>query len=455
MKSKLVRVVIMGALIGIAAPLGVLTASSPALAASTWSQGFEQNTAGWYPSSQVVRVPSGYVNGGYASGIASSSGNYHARLQVGPHDSANVGNDGPYTCWGAPVDSNGNCIESAQSFPSEGILTSVDVYLDVSWAASHPDQPNNMNPNPMPNNFSGFCCRFDWDTALNDSSGNFLQDYVFNAGTTPSGYPGGPGFVIQASNNGFRSGASPENPCSPLVPNQCEAPALITTSGWYTFQHRFSDNNGSLQVEMVILDHNGNVVQSWTNPNSHPISQVGGPAYGWFINMEIPDLAIDNSLLTYLYPPTTPGGVQGRATCNVSSTSGQGTTCSATPPPSCAMKPQCTLSIAVNANCQTPGVGRSCGSAGGKIGFMPFAVSFSSGGSNSNGDTVLYGSGTYAGQRANFQFNGSDDDIATAGDTLSLDIMPGSGARFTEITATWSCNPPSPPGCYLEVRSTG
>jgi len=50
--------------------------------------GFEQNTAGWFNLSgaTIQRQPSGYTNGGgYADGIPSAAGNYHARLGIDPN----------------------------------------------------------------------------------------------------------------------------------------------------------------------------------------------------------------------------------------------------------------------------------------------------------------------------------------------------------------------------------
>ena len=56
--------------------------------------------------------------------------------------------------------------------------------------------------------------RFDWDSALNDASGNFRRDFVFNAGYyNDSDATGtGPRFVISASNNAGRGSAFPKNP---------------------------------------------------------------------------------------------------------------------------------------------------------------------------------------------------------------------------------------------------
>jgi hypothetical protein len=264
--------------------------ASGILAATFFFQGFETDTTGWFDDSNgppdsgsITREPSFYTNvGGYANAIPSAAGAFHARLSsTDCQNDTGPGTDcfGPFTLWGTDG--------SSSVFPSGGYVTEVAIYLDVAWAAAHPD------------------VRFDWDSTINNNAGKFLSDFVFNAGTTPVNYSGGPGFVIGASPNAFRNSTFPENPCpDPGIaspPNTCRTPVLITTSGWYTFRHTFRDDGaGHLAVDLTILDHGGNPVMSWTIYQGFSISNVGGPAYGWFANEEIPDLPIDNSFLRSL-----------------------------------------------------------------------------------------------------------------------------------------------------------
>jgi len=262
-----------------------------ALAATLFFQGFETDTSGWFDDSnsgvgKITREPSGYSNGGgYADGIASAAGSFHARLSsTDCFDDFGPGTDceGPFTLWGT----NG----LSAVFPSGGYVTELAIYLDVTWASTHPD------------------VRFDYTSAIQDNTSNclggpcFLSDYDFNAGTTPVGYPGGSGFVIGASPNTFRANTFPENPCpnpGPATPpNTCRTPVLITTSGWYTFRHSFHDDGtGHLAVDLTILNSSANVVTNWTIYQGFPMSEVGGTAYGWVANEEISDLPIDNSVL--------------------------------------------------------------------------------------------------------------------------------------------------------------
>jgi len=273
-------------------------------------QGFETDTNQWFDllnggDGSITRQPSGYTNfGGYASGIGSASGGLHARLNGAAPTAPCVipiPCFGPFTRWGA----------YGQMFPLGGYRTQIDIYLDVTWAASHPD------------------VRFDFSSAINMSDGTFLRDFVFNAGTNRATDPGPAGFFINASTNAFRSGAFPENTCpSPSSsPNVCRTPVHITTSGWYTFRHTFRDDGGSLAVDMDIFPLGSSTPSAqWTIHSGDAMSTVGGNRYGWFANEEIPDLAIDDSQRTGLnisLTPTTasnPVGTSHTVTATVTST---------------------------------------------------------------------------------------------------------------------------------------
>lgn len=240
--------------------------------------GFEKNLDGWFDLSSgnfghITRQQSGYTNGGgYADGINSAAGHWHARISGDPcFTGSNQDCLGPNTNWGG----------YSSTFPPGGYRTQVDIYLDVNWAASHND------------------VRFDWSSAINDNTGSQRRDWVFNVGTQLTGTPH---FIIQSSTNAFRSGANPNAPCpSPNTPpNTCRPPVYITTSGWYTFRHTFHDDgSGFLEVDFDIfaLDSGAHLMHQTIDSNPYdPMSMVGGNRYGWFANDEIPDLAIDNSL---------------------------------------------------------------------------------------------------------------------------------------------------------------
>ena len=246
--------------------------------------GFENDTSSWFDMSNggdgsVTRQQSGYTNGGYANGIGSAMGQWHARVSGNQPCVMSVATPcfGPFTRWGG----------YSQEFPSGGYRTQIDIYLDVAWAAAHSD------------------ARFDFSYAMSRSDGTFLRDFVFNAGTNRTNDPGPAGFFINASTNATRSGAFPQNTCpSPSAPpNVCRAPVHITTSGWYTFRHTFRDDSGFLAVDLDIFPLGSNTQvpgAQWTIYSGDMTSSAGGNRYGWFVNEEIPDLAIDDSLRTGL-----------------------------------------------------------------------------------------------------------------------------------------------------------
>ena len=173
--------------------------------------------------------------------------------------------------------------------------TQVDVYLDDDYARANPDSINGNFC--LTTNSSDLTCkgtRFDYSSAINDSSGNFLQDYAFDGGTgnpslpSPCGANGG--WVVVASTNLDRSGTNIYDPAND--------PFCIANSGWYTFKHTFKDVGGSLQVLMEIFPLGSGVpLHSWTITPGHLITDVGCNRYGWFANQEIWDLAIDNSIM--------------------------------------------------------------------------------------------------------------------------------------------------------------
>jgi len=223
----------------------ILTASlslnaSAQASVSQYSQGFE--TTGDWNGTTVTRVSSGN------NGITSKSGSFHGEAGTN------------FTRWGGY-----NAV-----FPSYGYTTSVAVYLNVGGGFANDT-------------------RFDWDSAISDAAGGFRRDFVFNVGYYNDAGPYGSGarFVMSASNN------TPGNPRNPA-----RSPYTITSSGWYTFKHRFYNAGGGvLAVDLSILNAAGTVLSTWTLSDSTDIigSNVGGNRYGWFPANAFPFLAIDDS----------------------------------------------------------------------------------------------------------------------------------------------------------------
>lgn len=240
-----------------AAALACITAPPAAEAAALYSNGFETDIAGWDAfggSYDASRVASG------TNGITSASGSFHAESSA----DGSAGNWGGYN-YGA----GGGVPTVFQEY-----TTSADIYLDVGggWAND---------------------TRFDFDSAISDNNGDFLQDFIFNAGFYNDATGPGAGtnrFVISTGNN--------SQPGSAYAKNPGHDPIAVSTTGWYTFQHHFYDNGGLLYVDMSIYDASNTLVNDWTLGGTHAIGDVGGNRYGWFDYNKFSTLAFDNTELS-------------------------------------------------------------------------------------------------------------------------------------------------------------
>lgn len=237
--------------------IGMLIAGST-YAAPVYFNGFESDIAGWDAfggSFNATRVPSG------TNGISSATGAFHAQSSGGTRGAAgSATNFGGYNFGAGPVPT------AFQEY-----TTTLDIYLNVAggWAND---------------------TRFDYSSAINNSAGGFLRDFVFNAGFYNDAT--GPGantnrFVISAGNNAGRSNSFPKNTNA----------ISISDTGWYTFTHRFYENAGVLNVDLSIFTANDLLVTQWTL-GTDPIAGVGGNRYGWIVANEFNVLAIDNSELS-------------------------------------------------------------------------------------------------------------------------------------------------------------
>jgi len=222
--------------------------STPTFAATLFSQGFETDVSGWITP---TRVSSG------TNGITSAAGSFHAETAQ---------DAGDFTRWGGYNSSTGGSPGAFQPY-----TTAIDIFLNVSGSAANDT-------------------RFDFTSAINGPTGNFLRDFVFNAGFYNDNTGPGAGtdrFIISAGNNAGRANSFPKNTGAVAIEN----------SGWYTFQEAFFNNSGQLGVNMSILDSTNAVIATWLL-GGDPISNVGGNRYGWFATNEFSFLAIDNTTLT-------------------------------------------------------------------------------------------------------------------------------------------------------------
>ncbi len=250
-----------------------------------YSNSFNRSTKGWCnfsgdacdgapnDSGTIVRTQQESSNYAYAPGINSESTRWYALV-----DGATEGTStcptfpaqdescaGPYTTFGN-VKGNDDVFGNSEHV---GYTTSIDIYLDNSWGAANPGT------------------EFEWDTAINQASGSFGQDFIFTAQT------GTGGFTIGTGNNTTSSVPTPS--------------VTIDTSGWYRFVENFSNDpstGDAVATLSIVDDATATAVPgaSWVIPvvfNGQPAltSAVGGPLYGWFPNENIPELPIDNSTL--------------------------------------------------------------------------------------------------------------------------------------------------------------
>jgi len=236
--------------------LTMLLAQAGALSAAPfYFNGFEVDASGWQAfggAFNATRVSSG------TNGVTSATGLFHGE------GTTTAGNWGGYN-FGA-----GN----AAATVFQQYLTSVDVYLNLAATTSND-------------------VRFDFSSAINNSSGTHLRDFVFNFGFYNSADIAGPGagtdrFIVSAGNNSGRANSFPKNPAGD--------PFAISQTGWYTLQNRFYDNGGVLNVDFIIRDAANAILRTWTL-GTDPIATVGGNRYGWFVNNEFARVSIDNSFL--------------------------------------------------------------------------------------------------------------------------------------------------------------
>ncbi|MGD2118817.1 MAG: PEP-CTERM sorting domain-containing protein [Chromatiales bacterium] len=222
------------------------------------NQGFETDTGDWSAYNGTInRVASGSGT----LGLTSADGSFHAEL-------GNVDSGGPYTWFDDYANRGG-------AFPSGGYTASIDIYLDTSWATG-----------------SGF----DYSVAAYQSTvQDHLRDFIFHVTQDTST---GSLLVAGSNNTNF----------DPIENLESGNHYVVGASGWYTFQHVFYDNAGSLAVDMNLLDDLGNIL--FTETRNNPADLIpgiaGGHGYGWFTNIDIGDgIAIDNVSLTTVPEPST------------------------------------------------------------------------------------------------------------------------------------------------------
>jgi hypothetical protein len=261
-------------IIGLSASVSGASKANKTSGIPNFKNSLNSNTNGWCPVTTPPNAPcDGGVNnygtihivkasfnnyGSYASAIAGPGQKKFARVSGGQDGGVPTvngctvpGNEdcsGPYTKFGSTV--------HHMIFPAGGFSTSIKIYIDAAWAAAH---PGNV---------------VDWDVALRDSSGNFLQDNAFNLCSTGAG---GGGFYLSTS---FGAGG-----CT-------SGPSELTASGWYTFNLSFSSVGGVVYDTYSVLDAAATQVFGQAVNTGNATSGVGGPDYGWLPDEDVLGLPV-------------------------------------------------------------------------------------------------------------------------------------------------------------------
>jgi len=255
-------------IIGLPGLAGAASGSFP-----TYKNTFNANAKGWCTAATgcngqvgagdygtIDIVPAKFSNeGGYAASVPGPGTQKH----YGRVSGAGTNQD---SLSGCPAPGSENCTGpfilfggtgTSSVFPDKsGFSSSLEIYLDTAWAAANPGQV------------------VDWDVSLNDNTGAFLRDFVFNLCTTAAN---GGGFYVSTSNGA--------GGCS-------TGPAEATTSGWYTFSQQFYDVGGSIAADLIATDPSGNTVTSSLQQTGISAADAGGPNYGWFPDEDVLGLPI-------------------------------------------------------------------------------------------------------------------------------------------------------------------
>lgn len=238
--------------------VGLVVLSTIVKGEVAWFQGFEADTNGWNDHAlggTILRVASG------DSSVISAGGDFHAKLTLGPvitGGSFAGKRHGPYTEWGGTNNT---------TFPENGYMTEVDVYLDMTEA----DGQEKI---------------FDFSSSVLEPGGDpddTTKSFVFTIGTVAGDAP----------TNQWKATAGT------ALPGNLEAGSqvLLTETGWYTLRHTFAnDGSNVLTVDMELLNSASEIKGSWvyTNPGLVIGTNVAGNGWGWFATNDFADLPVDN-----------------------------------------------------------------------------------------------------------------------------------------------------------------
>ncbi|AXV04952.1 T1SS secreted agglutinin RTX [Euzebya pacifica] len=144
-----------------------------------------------------------------------------------------------------------------------GWTAEIDVYLDPSWDAGE---------------------GFDYSVAATGTDGLHQRDFIFHV-------------AKDASENALLVAGSNNTNFAVFEDLETRNHVEVTDAGWYTLQHVFRDHNGTLAVDLNLLDSNGTVLFTETRntPADTIPGEVGGNRYGWFTVIDVDGgIKVDN-----------------------------------------------------------------------------------------------------------------------------------------------------------------
>jgi hypothetical protein len=238
--------------------------SGAAVAETTFAQGFETDTSGWFTrdnawSGSIQRQDS------TALGVTPFEGNFAGRFEE--TNESGVGSTGPFTVFDGYRD----------TFPGT-YSAQAAIYLDPLWSVG-----------------SGF----DYSVASSGSDGSHQRDFIFHVTKDTSSSD----LLVGGSNN---TNFAPREDLDTL--NNFE----VTSAAWYIFEHLFRDDGGVLAVDLNLRDASGSLLFTETRSNALDTipGEVGGNRYGWFTDITVDDgILVDNTQLNVPTPIPVPAAL--------------------------------------------------------------------------------------------------------------------------------------------------
>lgn len=204
-----------------------VVSAEPQAAFTTWHQGFQNDTGGWYD--HETQGPLGWCGDisrvtqeeAAANDPGPSAGKAYATVSIGACNAFWSSLGVPF---GAPYAPGPNLAIASNAWPRAGYVTDLDVFLDPAWSGNY---RGNFEFAGVPG------------TTLVQYAVTVLKDdYVLGGVHT------GPHYFVDVE---------------AVVGQEALSIAGYTVreAGWFTFRFRFADDNGAVRVDFELLDRTG------------------------------------------------------------------------------------------------------------------------------------------------------------------------------------------------------